>query len=356
MKVKKKIVALMLVAIMSAVMVAACGQSNDTPDSASPDTSQPQKYRIAYFVSDMNNTFHQARFAAAKAYGEEKYGIEVFAFDGKSDSAVMTQNIDQIVAQGMDAACLQIWDADAGRPGVLEAIDKGVKIANFFSPFPEVNMPVIRNDEAGVSYEMGKLMAEAWKKDNPDVPIVFVQLGWPNHTEVKSGRTDPFAAGVLSVDPSAKNLGCLDASEGGDAAKQITLDLCAQHPEVNLIYSQASNLTVGVMAGLIQAGRGKMDNGVATTELVASVDCDQVELKQIYDLNSSLQFSMFLPPKDTSIFIIDTLMKMLNGEIAQLSTPPIELFALAYTVSGYEDSKFAVDLYNDQFNDNFSLT
>ena len=78
----------------------------------------------------------------------------------------------------------------------------------------------------------------------------MVQLGWPNHTEVKSGRTDPFVQGVLSVDPTATDLGCQDASKGADAAKQIIKDLVTQHPEVNLIYSEASNLTVGTMAGL----------------------------------------------------------------------------------------------------------
>ncbi|MCL1894942.1 MAG: substrate-binding domain-containing protein [Clostridiales bacterium] len=354
--------------VLSMFMLAGCNDSTPAAEPQEPpaatDTQEPaeeappaaaEQLQIAYFVSDMTNTFHQARFAAAKNYGAENYGMNVVAFDGKSDSAVMTENIDQIVAQGMDAACLQIWDAEAAKPGVLDAIDRGIKIANFFNPFPEVDMPAIRNDEAGVSFEMGKQMAEQWKKDNPDTPIVFVELGWPNHTEVKSGRTDPFVEGVLSVDPTATDLGCLDASEGGDAAKQIALDLCAQHPEVNIIYSEASNLTVGVMAALVQAGRGTMDDGVATTEIVCSVDCDQVELKQIYDPNCSLKFSMFLPPKDTSIFIIDTLMDMINGDIPQISTPPQELFANAYTVSGYVDSQAAVDLYNDQFNDNFAL-
>ena len=40
------------------------------------------------------------------------------------------------------------------------------------------------------------------------------------------------------------------------------------HPEVNLIYSEASNLTVGTMAALTQAGRGKFDNGKPLTEIV----------------------------------------------------------------------------------------
>ena len=54
--------------------------------------------KIAFFVSDLSNVFHQGQAAEAQKYGKEKYGAEVFVFDGKADSAVMTQNVDQIMA------------------------------------------------------------------------------------------------------------------------------------------------------------------------------------------------------------------------------------------------------------------
>lgn len=359
----RKMLSILLVLAMLTAL-AACGGAAPAPASdaeapvgSSADEGTQEPLKIAYFVSDLSNTFHQARFAAAKKYAAEKYGAEVIAFDGKSDSAVMTENIDQIVAQGMDMAILQIWDAEAAKPGVQDALDKGVCIANFFGPFgQDINMPVVRNDEAASSYAMGVTAATQWKKDNPDKPIVFVQVGWPDHTEVKSGRGDPFREGVLSVDPTAKDLGVLDASSGADTAKQIVSDLCAQHPEFNIIYSQASNLTVGTMAALEQAGRGKMNDGKAITEIVASVDCDQVELKQIYDPNCSLKMSLFLPPKDTSTTIIDVLMQIHSGEIPQLADTPQELFAKSYAVDYWNTSADdAVALYNDQFGDNFSL-
>ena len=191
---------------------------------------------------------------------------------------------------------MHIWDAETAKPGVLDALDKGIIMTSFFSPLADTGIPVARSDEAGISYAMGAEMATQWKAAHPDKPIVMAQLGWPNHTEVKSGRTDPWVEGVLSVDPTATDLGCLDASKGPDTAKQIILDLVTQHPEVNLIYSEASNLTVGTMAALTQAGRGKMEDGKPLTEIVASVDFDEVEMKQVYDPNSSLKLSMGLPP------------------------------------------------------------
>jgi len=289
--------------------------------------------KIAFFVSDLSNVFHQAQFTEAKKYAKEKYGVDVYAFDGKSDSATMTANIDQVVAQGMDAATLHIWDEQAATPGINAALKKGIIMTSFFNPISDTGIPTARSDEAGVGFAMGAEMAKQWKAANPGKPIVMVQLGWPNHVQVKSGRTDPFVKGVLSVDPKATNLGCQDASKGTDAAKQIILDLVTQHPEVNLIYSEASNLTVGTMAGLTQAGRGKMANGKPLTEIVCSVDFDEVEMKEVYDPNSSLKLSMGLPPIETADGRIDLIMDVASGKTATTSQPAKEFFYKAYDIS-----------------------
>ncbi len=50
------------------------------------------------------------------------------------------------------------------------------------------------------------------------------------------------------------------------------------------------------MAGLVQAGRGKFDNGKPLTEIVASVDFDEVEYKLLYDPSGSPRLSVGLPP------------------------------------------------------------
>jgi len=289
--------------------------------------------RLAFFVSDLSNVFHQSQAAEAKRYAKAKYGAEVVVFDGKADSAVMTQNVDQVAAGAFDGATLHIWDGEAATPGVKEALSDNIAMTSFFSPITDTGIPTARSDEAGVSFEMGAQMAEAWLEANPDKPIVMVQLGWPNHTEVNSGRTNPFAAGVLSVDPGARNLGALDSSAGQESAKQIIVDLLTQQPGVNIIYSESSNLTVGVMAGLSQLGRGKFKNGKPITEIVASVDFDTVEFKQVYDKNSSLKISMGLPPVETARGRIDLIMDVINGKTSASSAKAEEFFYKAYTIS-----------------------
>lgn len=353
----KKVLVIALSILFALGMMAGCQQStpsqseatSQTTVSQAPETSTATETssevslagkKIAYFVSDMRETFHQAQFAEAKKYAMETYGIEVVAFDGKGDSSVMTANIDQIIAQGMDAATLHIWDNEAAMPGIQACLEAGIAMASFFSPVPGTGLPVVRNDEAGVSEQMGKEMAEQWKAANPDKPIVMVQLGWPNHTEVKSGRTDPFVAGVLSVDPTATDLGCLDASAGSDAAKQIMKDLCTQHPEVNLIYAESGGLAVGVMAALNEAGRGTVGaDGKPTTELVCSCDFDEVQLKKMFDEGSSLKESLGLPPIETAHTRIDVLVQLMKGEIPQVGDTETEYLAKGYFMSGYTTTR-----------------
>ena len=332
---------LLLVALAILVPMAFAGGAGE-------QAKKPMK--IAFFVSDLSNVFHQAQFAEAKKYAKEKYNADVYAFDGKSDSATMTQNVDQVVAQGMDAATLHIWDDQAAKPGILAALKKGIIMTSFFNPLADTGIPTARSDEAGVSFAMGVEMAKQWKAAFPNKPIVMVQLGWPNHTQVKSGRTDPFVKGVLSVDPKATDLGCQDASKGPDAAKQIVTDLMTTHPEVNLIYSEAGNLTVGTMAALTQAGRGKFNNGKPLTEIVCSVDFDPVEIKEVYDANSSLKLSMGLPPIETARGRIDLIMDVKNGKVQPTSQPAVEKFYKAYNISFWTMPRpDAVKWLNSQF-------
>jgi len=345
----KKLFVLMTVLVLTGLILSACGAA--APATQAPAAEKPMK--IAFFVSDLSNVFHQAQAAEAQKYAKEKYGAEVFVFDGKADSAVMTQNVDQIMAQGMDAATLHIWDYDAVKPAVQEALGKGIVLTSFFSPLGDSGIPVARSDEKGISFAMGAEMATQWKTAFPDKPIVMVELGWPNHTEVKSGRTDPWVQGVLSVDPKATDLGCLDVSKGTDQAKQVMTDLLTTHPEVNLIYSEASGQTVGTMAALTQAGRGKFDNGKPLTEIVSSVDFDEVEMKEVYDPNSSLKLSMGLPPVETARGRIDLIMDVLNGKVKSTSTPAEEYFYKAYNISFWTmPREDAVTWLNSQFGTN----
>jgi ABC-type sugar transport system substrate-binding protein len=306
--------------------------------------------KIGYFVSDLKNGFHQAQSFWAKKYAKEKYGAEVQVFDGKSDVATMTANVDQMIAQGLDMATLHIWQGDSAKPGLQEALKKGIVLASYFDKMP-IDIPVVRPGEAEISFKMGKIAAEQWKKAHPGKPIVMVQLGWPDNEAVTEGRTAPFVKGVLSVDPNAKNLGCFDCSRGPDVAKKTIQDLVQANPDLCLIYSEAANLTDGTMPGLRAVGRGKMKGGVPLTEIVISVDCPENELFEVFDPNSSLKMSMGLPPRETGMGRIDNLFAIKEGKIKQVDAANVKPIFIPNSLVGYWSmtADEAVKWYNEQF-------
>ncbi len=370
----RKVIVIFLSLLFAVAMMAGCQPSapaqTEAPASEKPaateevaapteEVQQPateekttEGMKIAYFVSTMANEFHQARAQAAVDYAKEKYGAEVTIIDGQSDANVMTQNVDMLATSDYDGASLQIWEPDAAKPGVMAALDKGIAVTSFFSPLGDTGIPTYRSDEAGGSFQMGADAAKKWLEANPDKKIVTVQLGWPDNREVKTGRTDPFVQGIESVVGAGNytDLGCFDSKGSADATKEALSNILVTNPEVNIIYSEAGDLTPGAMAALTDAGRGTMDNGKPTTEIVCSVDCPVSEMKLIFDPNSSLKASLGLPPIGTSAAIIDMIVKIYLGEIAPTSQPAEEIFGPVQVVDAWNMTmEDALAWYNEQF-------
>jgi len=317
----KKVFALMLALIMVFALCATTASAETKP------------LKIAFLVSDLAETFHQASYEAAKEYAAAK-GDEVIVFDGAGEAADQIAMLDQFAAQGIDMATMHVWENESALPALNDLLDNGVICASFFGPITGSGIPAVRNDEAGVSKKMGEEMAKAWKEANPDTPITMVQLGWPNHEQVRSGRTDPFVEGVLSVDPNAVNLGCLEANNA-DEGKSVLAGVLNANPEVNLIYAESGGICKGVLSALADAGRGTLnEDGSAKTELVCTCDFDETQFYQVYG-NDSLVCSLGLSPKETGVARVEYLYKILNGEIEQISDPEEEVFCGADCISMY---------------------
>jgi ABC-type sugar transport system substrate-binding protein len=364
----KKVIVVVLSLLFVLGMMGGCQQETPSASTPAAQTSEQapasesasapasegktvEGMKIAYFVSTLANEFHQARANAAVEYGET-LGIEVTVIDGKSDANVMTQNVDMLATSDFDGASLHIWEAEAATPGVEAALEAGIAVTSFFSPLGDTGIPTYRSDEAGGSKQMGADAATSWVAAHPDKKIVTVQLGWPDNREVKTGRTDPFVEGIESVVGAGNytNLGCIDCSGGADATKEALSNILVTNPEVNIIYSEAGDLTPGAMAALVDAGRGTMDNGVPTTEIVCSVDCPMTELKDIFDPNCSLKASLGLPPIGTSKAIIDMIVDVYMGEIAPTSDPAQEVFGPVQVVDAWNMTlDEALAWYNEQF-------
>lgn len=350
-----KITMIIVILLLAATVVFAGGkQEGGKSGGSGTPTEIPEGLQIAYFVSTLDNGYHQADSGWAIKYAKEEYGADVQVMDGKSDNNVMAELCDEVVATGYDMCSFFVWEGETVQDTVREAIDNGTVSASFYQRCGNVEMPHVAISEKEAAFQMGKVAAEKWMEFHPDKPIVYAVIGWMENPVVEVERTQPFIEGVKSVAPNAKEAALLDAAAGTEKAYQVCQDLLQAHPEVNIIYSEAANLTLGVLPALEEAGRGKAVNGVCETEILVSTDAPETELRDIYDPNKSLKVTMGLTPKDNAIARIDNLMDIYLGKVPQNEFLLIETFDKQIDYWNTSASE-AAEWFNEQYDGNITL-
>ena len=314
----------------------------------------PEGLKAAYFASTLENNYHQSDVAWAIKYGKEEYGIDVQAFDGKSDNNVMAENVDQVLAIGFDLFSVFVWEGETVKDTVKEIIDGGTATAAFYQGVGDLQIPYNAISEKEAAFKMGVTAATKWKEFYPDKPIVYACIGWMENPVTKVERHGPFVEGILSVDPDAEEAGMFDAAEGTEQAYQVAQDLLQARPDVNILYAEANNLLMGVLPALDEAGRGKAVDGVPLTEIVVSVDAPESEIRDIYDPTKALKITMGLTPKENAMARIDTLVGIYLGEIPQWELVKVTTFDyyIDYWNVSVED---AVAWFNDQYGGNLGV-
>ncbi|HDI10992.1 MAG TPA: D-ribose ABC transporter substrate-binding protein, partial [Candidatus Acetothermia bacterium] len=83
------------------------------------------KYTIAVFISTLKNPYFVTLADGAKAAGE-KFGVDVVIYDAQDDAAKQMSQIEDALAAGVDAICINPVNAEALIPAVEEANKAGI--------------------------------------------------------------------------------------------------------------------------------------------------------------------------------------------------------------------------------------
>lgn len=315
---KKKLFGLLAVLLMVSILFTGCqsagGQSAGANDSASGVKEIPKGLVIGMIPITLANGYHQADVEWCKEYAKEAYGAEVKVLDGKFDQATIVANLDQLIAQDVDAIIVHSYEAESVVPGIDAARAAGIPINTFYLETSN-NIPFVAINEATTSFEEGAKVASEWVKAYPDKPIIYSVVDYIDSPIVQSGRTGPFIEGIKSVAPTAKAGKIVDGGGTRDTGYKAAQDIIQSNPETNIFYGAASDYSLAILSALEEAGRAKAVDGIAVSELIAGVDATGAELTKVYDPTSSYKLTMGLTPKDNAKLKIDTIMKTWSGEI-----------------------------------------
>lgn len=269
------------------------------------------------------NGYHQAQVSHQTTYAKEKYGIELKVLDGKFDQPTITKNLDQLVAEGVDAIILHTYEAESVEAGIQSARDAGIPIITFYLQTAK-SVPFVAINEASAAKQMGIAAATNWKKFWPDKPIKIGVIDYIDSPVVQAMRTGPFVEGIKSVDATAELVKKIDGGGTRETGYKAAQDLLQSNPECNIIYGASSDYSLAILPALQEAGRGKAIDGVPQTEILVGTDATEAELVNVFDPSSSFKVTMGLTPKENAYLLIDTMVKAYTGEIDPDSATTVE--------------------------------
>ena len=151
---KKKIFSVMLCMAMAVTMAAGCskGASNDTKDSESTAKTEDKgeashsgdkKFVIGVSQGTMNHPFRVAMVDENVKYAEENYPeFECITTDGQNDSATQVQDVEDLLARGIDLLLISPLTSDALTPVCEKAMEQGIPVVTL-SEMGKVTLPVL---------------------------------------------------------------------------------------------------------------------------------------------------------------------------------------------------------------------
>ncbi|MBQ7160091.1 MAG: substrate-binding domain-containing protein [Clostridia bacterium] len=133
----KKIIALLLVALMAFTVLASCGKTETPVDSGkSNDTTKPddtKKLTYAFIAKDVQNPYMQKVYEGFETACKEVGAEPLYKGPEAATPEKQIEIINPLVAQGIDGIAIAANDADALQPALTEAREAGIKVISLDS-------------------------------------------------------------------------------------------------------------------------------------------------------------------------------------------------------------------------------
>lgn len=131
---KKKLLSLVCVLAMITAMLAGCGGSSDSGDTAadSEDTGGGDTVKVGLAMKTQNGPYFVKLTEKVEEYCAER-GWECTTLTADEDNAKEAENMETFIAQGMDVIFLDSIDPDACIPSIDAAAEAGIPVINLDS-------------------------------------------------------------------------------------------------------------------------------------------------------------------------------------------------------------------------------
>lgn len=178
---------LVLPLLLLSLALAACG-TPATP-AAAPTTAPAANLspaealrgkRIGIIYLTLSHPFYQAYQKQMQEYAQS-LGVTLIERDGKVDSAVQTQEMDELIAQGVDGIIFALLDAAASVLSIADAQAAKIPVVTFAIRHGDgAQAPFVGVDEGVATYVAGKEAADRFHKQfGADAPAKIITVECP---------------------------------------------------------------------------------------------------------------------------------------------------------------------------------
>ena len=243
----KKIVALLLVAIM-AIGLVACKAAPAAGGAAGAGDGTFKVAIVLAEYNEWNQNYEKKVIEKCEAWGWE-YQI----FDAKQDANKQIDDVRSVINQGFNAMTIQAVDMAALAPVVEEAADAGVIVVDHYG-FTEDQVPgdkIYQNlfDQKGA----GKLQAEEFIKLNGDTGKVAIIAGLTGASNAMA-RTEGFME-VLNKYPGIEVVQTEYCDWDTAKAQAAAENILTAHPDLCAFLVQDDGMSKGVWNAIEAAGK-----------------------------------------------------------------------------------------------------
>ena len=285
---KKKIFSVMLCMAMAVTMAAGCskGASNDTKDSESTaktedkgeaSDSGDKKFVIGVSQGTMNHPFRVAMVDENVKYAEENYPeFECITTDGQNDSATQVQDVEDLLARGIDLLLISPLTSDALTPVCEKAMEQGLPVVTLDRNVECDVTCFIGAENKPMGVASADKLAEALDKKGK-----IVEIQGTAGASATIDRHDGFAEQLEKEYPDMEVIAtqyCDYLREDAMTFMDDTLQRFGPG-EIDAIYCHNDEMALGALESLRAAGRE--DEGI----LIVGMDGTEVAFSEIEEGN-----------------------------------------------------------------------
>ena len=260
---RKKLLAVVLVAAM-AVSMAACGKdSSGSQEGGSKDTAKSEGgQKVGWSLMSTSDAVIAQAISDARDKADE-LGMELLVSDAENDATKQLNAVENFIESGCDCIVIQAIDATSMSKEAQKARDKGIKVIAYGIGLDNCDV-WYKNDNTVAGTAIGKMAAD-WINENLDGKADVCIIGY-SLMEVLVERADAIEAAIKKECPDAEIVAEFDAIDSSTGMSS-TESMLAAHPNVNVICSISDGPGVGAYEAVKSAGLDTDKFGIFGSDL-----------------------------------------------------------------------------------------